>query len=226
MDNITGITNLLEYTRRQKKIKKVLHISTAEVFGPSKNNQYFKEHDCFNPKSPYAVSKICAQKLCDFYKEYYGIPITTTYTMNTFGRRQPYNKYIPLLIEKIYNEKTVEIHHSSDQSQIHQRNYLHVDDVCSAILYLIKNENLNENYNIISEEYVNNLQVAQTIASILDKELKYKLVEPLNKQQYTLSHLCGEKIRNLGWKQNKNLYRGLADHIKWVQSRWELSRWI
>ena len=89
---------------------------------------------------------------------------------------------------------------------------MHVDDVCSAIYFLLKNGLPGERYNIVSKEYTDNLRLAETISQVLKKKLKYKLVATSNNKQHALSLLNGQKLWDMGWSPRKTLFDSLKEY--------------
>jgi len=214
MDNILGTANLLEYVRyNSKKLKQFLYFNTAEVFGYAPTGTIFKEDDMPRPSSPYAASKIAAQDLCMAYKNTYNIPVIVTYAMNIFGPYQSSEKFIPLIIKKITKEEKVNICLNIEKTTPNRRNYLHVEDLCDAILFLFEHGISGEKYNISAESESDNLKIAQIIAKLLNKELKWELIEQ-DSNSLALPRLSGEKLYKLGWRQKKTLKEGLKEMIE------------
>jgi len=216
LDNVVGTANLLEFARQQASdIKKLFYLSTAEVFGPSATGLIFKEDEAFRPSSPYAATKIGAQELCISYGNTYEVPVVIGHAMNAFGPHQSPQKFIPQTIQKILKGKRVIIHLNSAGAAPNRRNYLHVDDLCDAILFLAHNGVSGEKYNIAASEESDNLRLAQMIADLLGKELDHELADR-EKNSLALPRLSGEKLRNLGWQQKKTLREGMKELIEWT----------
>ena len=216
LDNVVGTANLLEFARQQAPdLKKFFYLSTAEIFGPSTTGIIFKDDDVFNPFSPYAATKIGAQELCISYGNTYEVPVVIGHAMNAFGPHQSPQKFIPQTIQKILKGKRVIIHLNSAGAAPNRRNYLHVDDLCDAILFLAHNGVSGEKYNIAASEESDNLRLAQMIADLLGKELDHELADR-EKNSLALPRLSGEKLRNLGWQQKKTLREGMKELIEWT----------
>tara|TARA_R110000824_G_scaffold28264_14_gene95250 strand:- start:2133 stop:3047 length:915 start_codon:yes stop_codon:yes gene_type:complete len=204
-DNIILTSNFLEFARlNMLKLKKILFLSTAESFGPSWKNNKFKEEDCYSPHSPYAATKAAISEICIGYNKSYNLPVIVIHVMNIYGKNQSENKFIPKIIKMIQEEKTIVLH-ANDGPDV--RNYLHIDDICDAITYLLINGRSGEKYNLISDAYTNNLEISSIIAKIMNKKLKYNLVS--SDRHHTLTLLDGKKIRDLGWSSSIPLQKGL-----------------
>lgn len=214
MDNVIGTANLLEYVRNNsKKIKQFLYFSTAEIFGHAPTGAIFKEDDTPNPSSPYAATKIAAQELCMAYKNTYNIPVIIVYAMNIFGPHQSLEKFVPLMIKKIIKEEKVDICLNLEGVAPNRRNYLHVQDSCAAIMFLLKHGRTGEKYNIGTKEESDNLKIAKTIAKLLNKRLDYRLT---NSESHALAlpRLSVDKIYDLGWYAEKTLEEGLKEVVE------------
>ena len=217
MDNVIGTTNLLEYVRRHVRgLKSLFYLSSAEIYGQSSSETIFTETDAPNPSSLYAVTKICAQELCISYKNLFKIPVVVGYAMNSFGPHQSSEKFIPSMLKKIMKGKKVSIHLNVEGSTPCRRNYLHIDDLCDAIMFLAENGDSGEKYNIVAKEESDNLKLAKMISKLLGKNLNYELIE---QRQNPLVHprLSGEKLQRLGWQQKKTLEEGLKELIEWTK---------
>ena len=202
-------SNYLAPPARSFYLKQFLFFSTAESFGPSYDNRQFKEIDRSNAQSPYAATKAAAAEMCKMYFNVFSIPTVITYVMNVYGKNQAANKFIPKMVNLISKEEEVVLHANSGPDK---RNYLHVDDVSSAICFLITNGVAGENYNIISDCYTNNLEIATIISNILQKELKFELAA--SNKHHTRSLLDGTKLTDLGWRSKISLETGLRKYIK------------
>lgn len=209
-NNVLMTTQLLDFFHRHTtRLKQFLFFSTAEVFGPSFEDQRFTEECHPNPQSPYAFTKSSAGQMCEMYNKVYDIPTVVTYVMNVYGKHQSEDKFIPKIIKKIAKGEPVEVHANAGPDR---RNYLHVDDVCDAVHFLMQNGKNGQCYNIISDRFTDNLEIVQLIASILHKpDFKFELKS--SKKHHTLSLLDGTRLKNLGWKSKIPLEIGLRKLI-------------
>jgi len=218
MDNVVGTCNLLNYARELKNLKLFIYFSTDEVFGPAPEGVYYKEWDRYKSGNPYAATKAGAEELCMAFKNTYKLPIIITHTMNVFGERQHPEKFIPLCIRKIGAGEKVLIHSDKTRTKSGSRMWIHARNVCNALLFLTKNHQIGEKYNIVGEKEVSNLELAQFIAKVMGKELKYEMVDfhssrPGHDLRYSLD---GTKMREMGWELPKTFEQSLAKTIKWM----------
>ena len=189
-------------------LQKFIFFSTAEVFGSSMGNEKFKEESLKTPCNAYAFTKTAAEEICRMYAKIYHLPLIVTYTMNVYGKNQANHKFVPKIINKISNNEMVTLHANPVPDK---RNYLHVDDVSSALEFLIRKAPTGEDYNIVSDAETNNLEIAEAIASIMGSQLKFKL--KASPHHHTQSILCNSKLKNLGWKPKISLQIGLRKFI-------------
>jgi dTDP-glucose 4,6-dehydratase len=222
-NNINSTINLLEWARTLKNLEIFFYFSTDEVFGPALGNTLYKEWDRHKPTNPYSASKSAAENICIAYENTYKIPLMIVNVMNAFGERQHVEKFIPLCIKKILNNELIYIHSYPDKITPGSRFYIHSQNIASAVLFLIKNGTISEKYNITGEEEVSNLQLAQLIAKIIGKELKYELIDfhntrPGHDLRYGLN---GEKIFNMGWNPKFNFEESLEKCVKWTLNNLE-----
>lgn len=177
MDNVIGTLNILEYIR-DEAIDRMLYFSTDEVFGPAPKDILYKEWDHYNSGNPYAASKAGAEELCLAYSNTYKLDIIITHTMNVMGIRQHPEKFIPSTIRKILRGEKIIIHGSKDLAESGSRFYIHTEDVCRAIHFVLDHFKEGcDKFNIVGPEETTNFTVAEEIAIYLNKEFKYELVD-------------------------------------------------
>lgn len=216
MDNVIGTVNLLEYARTLDQLILFLNFSTDEVYGPAVEGTMFKENDRHNPCNPYSASKSAAEHMCNAYQVTYQIPLITTHTMNVYGIRQNKEKFIPLVIDSLVNNRKVFIH-TDERGTVGSRKYLNARDVAEAVMFLLAHGVPGEKYNISSDDEVSNLELAWMIAKIMDKDLSYELFNPnLTRGKNDIRYsICGQKMRDLGWSPRTLLEQGLREVVDW-----------
>ena len=233
MANVVGTMRMLDFARKQPNLKHFLYFSTDEVFGPAPVEVAYKEWDRYNSGNPYAASKAGGEELCLAYANTYGIPVLITHSMNCVGQRQHPEKYVPLIIRKVLLGEEVVVHAYPDLKRAGSRMYIHCRNVASAILFLLEYTSYDLNkivprptywrmpnadkWNIVGEREIDNLELAQTIAKILGKELKYKMIDFHSSRKghdprYALS---GEKLKKAGWVMPKTFDESLRETVEW-----------
>ena len=217
-NNIGGTVEMLEYAKTLPNLEMFFYFSTDEVYGSAPDDVAYGEWDRHKPTNPYSASKSAAEQICVAYENTYKIPLMNINVMNAFGQRQHVEKYIPLVIKKILNDETVMIHSYPDKKRAGSRFYIHARNIAAAVLFLLKKGEIGEKYNVVGEKEVDNLEIAQFIAEVMDKPLKYEMVDfhstrPGHDLRYSLS---GEKMKSMGWELPVNFEDSLRETIEWT----------
>jgi len=189
--NIMGTFTLLEVARKlwsNKNRSEVLfhHVSTDEVYGSLGESGYFYEHTPYDPRSPYSASKASSDHLVRAYFHTYGLPVTVSNCSNNYGPYQFPEKLIPLMILNAMEGKNLPVY--GDGMNI--RDWLFVEDHCSAIYSIIKDSIPFETYNIGGENELPNLKVVHGICETLEK------LYPISKNRY----ISGKENRESSYK--------------------------
>jgi len=217
-NNISGTVEMLEYARSLDNLEVFFYFSTDEVFGSAPDGVAYKEWDRHKPTNPYSASKSAAENICISYENTYQVPLMIINVMNAFGERQHVEKFIPNTIRKVLNDELVLIHSYPDKKRAGSRFYIHARNIADGVLFLLKNGTIGEKYNVVGEREVDNLEMAQIIASCLKKRLKYKMVDfhsdrPGHDLRYSL---CGEKMGEMGWELPVNFEDSLRKTVEWT----------
>lgn len=208
-------TFLLECIKQN--VKKILHISSDEVYGEKIKGKCF-EKQLVNPTNPYSASKAAAEILINSYKYTYKKEILIVRANNIYGIRQYPEKLISSSIMNLINNKKIKIH--GDGKNI--RFYLSAIDFAKALILLVKKKN-NGIYNIGSNFYEKNINVAKIICKLFNKNPSEHITfikdRPYNDKRYSVS---SKKIRKLGWKPKHNLINDLPMIIKWYKKNYRI----
>ena len=226
--NIMGTFNLLEVSRecwREKEREETLfhHISTDEVYGSAEEGKYFLENTTYQPNSPYAASKASSNHLVRAYNKTYELPATISNCSNNYGPYQFPEKLIPLMILKILEKKALPVY--GDGKNI--RDWLYVEDHCSAIWEILNKGRIGDTYNIGGENEWENIKLVnllcEKIERLMEKDKDYykRLItfvedRPGHDRRYAIN--CDKIKRELGWKQQYNFEEGLEITIKWYMN--------
>lgn len=207
--NIMGVFIILELVKKYDK--KLIQISTDEVFGNLETGSAV-EDSCFNPSSPYSSSKASAELLINSYIITYGIRANITRCTNNYGPRQFIEKLIPKIIILANQNKKIPIYNNGNGI----RDWMHVEDHCSAIHSVMIDGVDGEKYNISSGNELDVLSVVQRVLSNMGKSkdnYEYAENRPGHDDRYSLD---SSKIRNnLDWEPTINFDNGLKETIDW-----------
>jgi len=209
--NIAGTNVLLEVVK-ELNIKRFLQVSTDEVYGSLGATGLFTEETPLHPNSPYSASKASADMLALAYQHTFGLPIVVTRCSNNYGPYQFPEKLIPLMIANALNDKPLPVY--GDGKNV--RDWLHVEDHCSAIDAVFHRGRVGEVYNIGGNNEKPNIEIVKLILRNLGKpESLIVYVEDRlgHDRRYAID---SSKIQNeLGWKPTYTFERGIEETIKW-----------
>ncbi len=212
--NVQGTRVLLDAARKAG-IRGFLHISTDEVYGSLGRLGAFSENSPLLPNSPYAASKAGADTLARAYHRTYGLPLMITRTCNNYGPYQFPEKFIPLMIVNALRGEPLPIYGDG----LYVREWLHVEDHCRALAWILAAGENGEVYNIGSGEERVNLEVAREILALTERPeslLRYVKDRPGHDRRYALD---SAKIRRqLGWAPAITFREGLRQTVEWFRT--------
>ncbi|EKZ8659990.1 dTDP-glucose 4,6-dehydratase [Vibrio alginolyticus] len=234
--NIVGTYTLLEATREYwrtldkdaQEAFRFHHISTDEVYGDLPHPDevvsgtelpMFLETTPYAPSSPYSASKASSDHLVRAWQRTYGLPTIVTNCSNNYGPYHFPEKLIPLVILNALEGKDLPIYGKGDQI----RDWLFVEDHARALYKVVIEGKVGETYNIGGHNEKKNLEVVETICSILDvlvpKELSY--AEQITYVQDRPGHdrryaIDSSKMQNeLDWTPIETFETGLRKTVQW-----------
>jgi len=212
--NIIGTYTLLEAALKNK-IKRFHHVSTDEVFGSLALNskEKFNENTPYTPRSPYSASKASADHLVRAYYHTYNLPVTISNCSNNFGPYQFPEKLIPLAITNILEGKKVPIYGDG----LYVRDWLFVEDHCTAIDLIIHKGKIGETYLIGGmTEDISNINVVRKILKIMGKGeewIEFVKDRPGHDRKYRIDW---SKInKELGWYPKHDFDSALKLTVDW-----------
>jgi len=211
LTNVAGTQCLLE-AARQHQVMKFIHISTDEVYGSLGDEGAFTETTPLAPNSPYSASKAGSDLLVRAYYETYGFPGVITRCSNNYGPRQFPEKLIPLIITRALRNEPIPIYGDG----LNIRDWLYVEDHCSAIERVIEDGVPGEVYNIGGQNERTNLEVVKSILKLLNKSedlIHFVSDRPGHDRRYAID---STKIRReLGWVPSDSFESGLKKTLDW-----------
>ena len=213
--NVLGTHTLLEASRNHS-VPKFIHISTDETYGSIQSGS-FTETDILAPSSPYSASKAGSDLLALSYFTTYHLPVIVTRCTNNFGPYQFPEKLIPLFITNILEGKKVPVYGTGKNV----RDWIHVDDHCRAIEFLLHQGVPGEVYNIGGGNEKTNLEITDKILRILKKDpsmIEYVSDRPGHDFRYSLD--CS-KLMKMGWRPRYTFETALEETVAWYrQNDW------
>lgn len=202
------------------------HISTDEVYGSLGEEGYFTEDTPYAPNSPYSASKAASDFLVRSYHHTYGLNVVTTNCSNNFGPKQHNEKLIPTIIRKAISGENIPIYGTGNNV----RDWLYVEDHCSAIGLIFKKGKSGETYLVGGNNENTNLEIANKICSMLDEICPKK--SGTYKDQITfvkdrLGHdfryaIDTSKVKTeFGWKPERSFEASLRKTVEWYFKRYK-----
>lgn len=209
--NVLGTQVLLDASKKYG-VTKYVQVSTDEVYGSLGETGLFMESTPLEPNSPYSASKAGGDLLVRAYHETFGLPVNITRCSNNYGPYQFPEKLIPLIISRSLNDQALTIYGDG----LNIRDWLYVEDHCSAIDLVIHEGRVGEVYNIGGNNERTNLHIVKTILQELNKpESLITYVEDRlgHDRRYGIDPT--KLTRELGWKPKHNFETGIKETIQW-----------
>jgi UDP-glucose 4,6-dehydratase len=211
--NVLGTSNVME-AARVNRIKKIIHVSTDEVYGEIFKGS-FTEDDKFNPSNPYSSSKAAAEMIVNGYKHSYKLPVIIIRSNNIYGSRQYPEKLISGCCLSLIKKRKFYLHGNGQQ----KRTFLYVKDFCDAVYRIIVNKkNINSIYNIGSHDELKNIEVVKLICNFLKVDFKknifFKKDRPFNDFRYSVNF---SRLKKLSWKPKSKFIQKLPELIEWYK---------
>ena len=221
--NVMGTSVLMDACRKYGNIR-YHQVSTDEVYGDlplDRPDLFFTETTPLHTSSPYSASKASADLLVQAYYRTYKLPVTISRCSNNYGPYHFPEKLIPLMIANALNDKKLPVYGKGENV----RDWLYVEDHCSAIDLIIRKGKIGEVYNIGGHNERTNLEVVKTIIKELGKSedlIEFVTDRPGHDRRYAIDPT---KIHNeLGWLPATKFDDGIKKTIDWYlthKSWWE-----
>ncbi|WP_027937127.1 dTDP-glucose 4,6-dehydratase [Anaeroarcus burkinensis] len=212
--NVLGTGVLLDACRIYG-IERYHQVSTDEVYGElplDRPDLFFTEETPLHTSSPYSASKAAADLLVLSYHRTYKLPVTISRCSNNYGPYHFPEKLIPLMISNALKDKALPVYGKGKNV----RDWLYVDDHCSAIDLILHKGKAGEVYNVGGHNERTNLEVVKTILRELGKSeelIHYVADRPGHDQRYAIDPAKIEK--ELGWKPETKFDQGIKQTIQW-----------
>lgn len=200
--NVLGVSVLMDACLRFRA-DRFHQISTDEVYGdlPLDSTCAFKEEDALHPSSPYAASKASADLLVQAYGRTYGLPFSISRCSNNYGRFQHREKLIPKVADCAHHGLPVPVYGNGKN----RRDWIHVEDHCTAIDYILHKGKEKQIYNVSAHEEIDNLTLIHKMLAILGKSddlITFVNDRPGHDRRYAMNTT---RLEQLGWKATRNL---------------------
>jgi dTDP-glucose 4,6-dehydratase len=211
--NVVGTGVLIDAARRHG-VGRYIQVSTDEVYGSIAEG--FADEDApLLPSSPYSASKAGADLLVESYRVTFDYPAIVTRCTNNYGPYQFPEKMIPLFVTNLQDGEKVPLYGDG----LNERDWLYVEDHCSAIHLLIDAGKPGEVYNIGANAQVANIDLTKMLLELTgrdDSYIDYVADRPGHDRRYAVD---SSKIRALGWQPAYSIEERLSKTVDWYRSR-------
>jgi len=210
--NVIGTLNMLHAVKEGKGIKRIVCTSSSEIYGMTKGSSIDEEHPLY-PSSPYAASKVAADRYCYAYWNTYHLPIAIIRPFNTYGPRHTYD-VIPKFIELALRGKPLTVHGTGRQS----RDFTYVDDMIEAFILMGSHKDaIGKAINFGTGEAITINYIAKKIKEISGSSSRIIHTEERKAQVPRL--LCNYSLAKklFGWRPKIAIDEGLRRNIEWAK---------
>ena len=234
--NVNGTFSLLEEARTywmelpeiERRGFRFQHVSTDEVYGSlGPDDAPFHEKTRYEPNSPYSASKAASDHLVRAYHHTYKLPVLTTNCSNNYGPFQFPEKLIPLMILNAHHGTQLPVY--GDGKNV--RDWVYVGDHCEAVRAVLAGGRVGETYNIGGNNQKPNVDVVETICSLMDELspndpvvphrqlITFVQDRPGHDRRYAIDTTKIEQ--ELGWKPRETFETGLRKTVRWYLDHME-----
>ena len=216
--NIFSQTKFYKLIKKFKFVKKIIHVTTPEVYGSNKKK--INENMKFNPNTPYAISRAAMDIHLKKYFQNYNLPIIFTRTANVYGPCQQLYRIVPKTMISI--KKNIKLNLDGGGRSI--RSFIYIEDASNATFKIMSSGKLGETYHISTNKFTSIKKLVSQIAQHNNKKLKQ--IIKLSKDRIGKDHsykLSSNKIRKeLNWKENVSLTKGIKLTNEWISNNFNL----
>lgn len=216
--NVSGTQNVIDMCLKWN-VEKLVYVSTDEVYGhlQNDNDASWVEESPLAPRNPYSATKAAGELLVQAAHHTHGLNFNITRSCNNYGPRQQARNFIPKIIKSVLFNEPMPIYGQGRQI----REWVHVEDNCSAILKVLEEGKSNEIYNISSNHEFTNVEIFNEVCNVMKKGhdlLSFVQDRPGHDFRYSVN---SDKIRALGWKPAWKFKKGLEHCVEWyTNNRW------
>ncbi|GBD07450.1 dTDP-glucose 4,6-dehydratase 2 [bacterium HR21] len=215
--NVTGTLNVLSALLEEESVERVVVTSTSEVFGTAQYVPMDEGHP-LRPRSPYAASKVAADKLAESFFHTYGLPVVILRPFNTYGPRQTPRAVVPTILLQALQREEIRLGRLETT-----RDLLYVADTVAAFLACLRAPAegvVGESFNVGTGHEISIEKLCRTLCALLDKpELPVRQEERrMRPEQGEVYRLCADSRKarqRLGWAPRYSLEQGLRETIAW-----------
>jgi len=214
--NILGTFNLLEIIRDFPEIR-FHHVSTDEVYGSLGEEGKFTETTAYAPNSPYSASKAASDMLVRAYNHTFKSLVTISNCSNNYGPNQHNEKFIPVVINSILNNKKIPVYGNGKNI----RDWIFVEDHCEAVWFVLNNGKIGETYNVGGNCEKTNLEIINDICQVLNVNPQdyISFVEDRKGHDFRYAIDNAKISQELNWYPKTSFNEGLKQTVEFYKNR-------
>lgn len=214
-NNILGTFNILENSLKNK-IKRTVIFSTSEVYGNAEFIPMDESHP-LKAQSPYAATKISADKITESYIKSFNLNATIVRPFNVFGPRQSLRAVIPTIINQSMSSKNINIGNKNTF-----RDFTYISDLCRAVFLILKSKKTNKKIiNVSTGKTYQIDEIIKLIAKYSNKKIKIIIDQKRKRPKFSeVDKLVGSYkllYKLTGWKPKVKFNDGIIKTIKWFK---------
>lgn len=210
--NVIGTLNMLHVVKESKGIQRIVCTSSSEIYGMTKSGSIDEEHPLY-PSSPYAASKVAADRHCYAYWNTYHLPIAIIRPFNTYGPRHTYD-VIPKFIELALRGKPLKVHGTGGQS----RDFTYIDDMIDAFMIMGSHKDvIGKAVNFGTGKAITINYIAKKIKEI--SRSSSNIIHTEERKAQVPKLLCNYSLAKklFGWRPKIAIDEGLRRNIEWAK---------
>jgi dTDP-glucose 4,6-dehydratase len=213
--NTVGLAKLVNHLRKQKYLKRYLHISSPESYGSCTGT--VREEAPLNPSTPYAASKAAADMLLWVYYKQFGFPLMTVRSTNVYGARQQLFKIIMRSIIYLRQKRPIELHGGRAV-----KSYIHIRDISRGELDILEKGRIGELYHLSPDGGISVRDIVEKLCALMGYGFgtATKVVDERPGQDAAYVIDSTKARTELGWRSTISLDMGLRECIDWVDAHW------
>ena len=211
--NVIGTLNMLHAVKEGKGIKRIICTSSSEIYGMTIGGSIDEDHLLY-PSSPYAASKVAADKYCYSYWNTYNLPVAVIRPFNTYGPRHTYD-VIPKFIDVALKGKKLTVHGTGRQS----RDFTYIDDMVDAFMLMGSHEKaVGKAVNFGTGEAITVNYIAKKVKELTGS--KSAIIHTKDRAAQVPKLLCDYSLAKklFGWKPKVFIDEGLRRNIEWMKN--------
>jgi UDP-glucose 4-epimerase len=211
--NVLGTLTVLEACRRAG-VRKVVHSSSAGIFGELKQLPIAEDHPV-EPDSPYGASKLAGEKLCLVYGKLYGLETVALRYFNVYGPNQRFDQYgnvIPIFVFQLLRGEPITIFGDGEQT----RDFVQVRDVVQANLRAAGAAGVSGAFNIASGSRITINELARLVTGLVPGEIRYGPPRP-GDVRHSLADISAAHAA-FGYQPGVGIEEGLAEYVEWART--------